>query len=208
MELLLCRCSSGKMEKAGVGVSLKLIHYRAGKNTVGRRAVLYLKTHTHKRAFRFFAEQLSFPVRRYMKEKDLASEEVCFCYVPRSYKSEETYGLDQAEQLCRALAACFDCDAVPLFYRIGTGDAAQKTLSAKAREDNMKERFEIDGHEWCKIAETVKCLFLVDDVITTGASVSACARLLKGRYEGETVAVSLARTPLLRRRRLEKGIKI
>lgn len=202
-ELLSCRCSSGRMEKAGVSESIKLIFYQGDKETVGRRSILHLKKNRTRRAFDFFAAQLSFPLQRYMRENNLGVDNVCFCYVPRSYKSDAHYGLDQAEQLCRSLSRQLGIPYVSLFYRVGTKEAEQKTLSAREREKNVKGRFAINECVWKRI-HSPKCIFLVDDVITTGASISVCTKLLRERYHGEIVAVSLAKTPLLRQKGLQK----
>lgn len=203
-ELLSCRCSSGRMEKAGVSESIKLIFYQREKETVGRRSVLYLKKNRNRRAFDFFATQLSFPLQRYMRENGLDVDDVCFCYVPRAHESDERYGLDQAEQLCRALARRFGVSVASIFLRTNVKEVEQKTLSAREREKNVKGRFAVNESVWSRL-HNPKCIFLVDDVITTGASISACAKLLKGRYQGEIVAVSLARTPLLRQKSIKKA---
>ena len=202
LELMQCRCSSARMEKAGMERSIKLMYYRGSRMTAGRRAILYMKKRRNLRAFAFFAEQLSFPILRYMEERSLSQEEVRFCYVPRSPKNETLYGLDQAEQLCRALAKRIGCETMPLFYRRGAG-AEQKKLSARERTQNVRGRFAVDGQ--VPIPPTVRCIFLVDDVITTGASIAACAVLLKDRFGGEVVGVSLARTPLLRKKASKKA---
>lgn len=204
MELLVCRCSSERMERAGMDVSIKLVYYRSDKATAGSRAILYLKRNRIKRAFAFFAEQLSFPIVRYMKENGLRVEEVCLCYLPRSYKNADVYGVDQAEQLCRAIGKRLGARVFPLFYRTNAKAEEQKKLSAKERERNVRGRFGVNEAALKRIAADTRCIFLVDDVITTGASISACAKLLKGRYDGEIVAVSLARTPLARRKSFKK----
>lgn len=203
LELMQCRCSSARMEKAGMERSIKLMYYRGSRMTAGRRAILYMKKRRNLRAFAFFAEQLSFPILRYMEERLLSIEEVCFCYVPRSPKNETIYGLDQAEQLCRALAKKTGCEALPLFYRRSAG-AEQKKLSARERAQNVRGRFGVDKDVLARIPKTVRCIFLVDDVITTGASIAACAVLLKENFGGEVVGVSLARTPLLRKKAPKK----
>lgn len=198
-ELLNCRCTSPRMERAGIAQSVKLVFYQSARDTVGRRSVLHLKRNKNLRAFAFFASQLSFPLNRLIAEKGLSAEKIRFCYVPRSYKSEESEGLDQAEYLCRAIAKRYGTVPTPLFRRSGVKEAEQKTLTAREREKNVRRLFEIDETVFKKIGDAT-CIVIVDDVITTGASLSACARLLKGRFSGEIVAVSLARTPLLRRR--------
>ena len=42
-ELLSCRCTSPRMERAGIVQSVKLVFYQSTKDTVGRRAVLHLR---------------------------------------------------------------------------------------------------------------------------------------------------------------------
>ena len=198
-ELLSCRCTSARMERAGIKQSLKLVFYQSEKDTVGRRSVLHLKRNKNLRAFEFFASQLAFPLSRLIAEKGLSASEIRFCYVPRSRKSESSQGLDQAECLCRAIAKRYGATPTPLFYRSGVKEAEQKTLSARERERNVKRLFVLDEAVFQKI-EDARCIVIVDDVITTGASVSACASLLKGKFSGEILSLSLARTPLLRRR--------
>lgn len=205
LELMQCRCSSARMEKAGIEQSIKLIYYRGSRMTAGRRAILYLKKRKSNRSFSFFGEQLAFPLRRYMKENGLRSEEVLFCYVPRGRRNADLYGLDQAERLCRALSAQVGCRTVPLFYRIRRDEREQKKLSAKERAQNVKNRFGIDRDVLSGIPSTVRCIFLVDDVITTGASIAACAVLLREHRGGAIVGVSLARTPLLRKKAPKKA---
>ena len=198
-ELLNCRCTSSRMERAGIKQSVKLVFYQSERDTVGRRSILHLKRNRNRRAFDFFAAQLAFPLNRLIAEKGFSAEEIRFCYVPRSHKSEESQGLDQAECLCRAIAKRYGTTPTPLLYRSGAEKAEQKTLSAREREKNVKRLFALDEAVFPKIGDA-RCIVIVDDVITTGASVSACASLLKGRFPGEILALSLARTPLLRRR--------
>lgn len=198
-ELLRCDCSTGRLEKAGIATSLKLVFYQGERDSVGKRSVLYLKRNRNRRAFDFFAEQLSFPIKRYLREKGIDEDKALFCYVPRAHKSAEAYGLDQADRLCRALSRRLGIPFAPLFCRSGVGSADQKTLTARERERNAQALFCVN-ERLLPILNEIACVILVDDVITTGASVSACARLLKNRYSGEIVAVSLARTPLARKR--------
>ena len=191
------------MERAGISAAIQLVYYRRGKTTVGSRAILYLKENRTRRAFSFFAEQLSFPIGRYMRERGFTPDEVCFCYLPRSHKNVDVYGVDQAEQLCRAVGKHLGAAVKPLFYRSGTGKQEQKHLSVGERERNAAGRFGVDEDVLVSLKGT-RCLFLVDDVVTTGASLSACAKLLDGNYHGEIVAVSLARTPLSGRTSVKK----
>ena len=197
-EMVLCRCYPPRMKKAGISEAIKLINYRSDRETAGRRAILYLKKHLNSRGFDFFAKQLSYPVKKHMDQNGLTSKDVAFCYVPRGEKNAAEFGLDQSEQLCRRLAACCGARFLPLLYRTGKRSAEQKKLSGKMRERNAENRFAVDGKVLTDLAG-VKCLFLVDDIITTGASLRSCAKAVSPVFDGTLVAVALARTPLRRR---------
>ncbi|MFT7687550.1 MAG: ComF family protein [Candidatus Azotimanducaceae bacterium] len=65
----------------------------------------------------------------------------------------------------------------------------QKTLSAFERATNIKQAFVIDG------SLKGESIGIVDDVITTTATVSELARILREHGAGDIQVVALARTP-------------
>lgn len=67
----------------------------------------------------------------------------------------------------------------------------QKELSAGARKRNVAGAFRV--HEKRSGALDNACVILVDDVLTTGATLSACARVLKAAGARTVLALVLAR---------------
>ncbi len=65
----------------------------------------------------------------------------------------------------------------------------QAGLSFRARQENVRGVFEVDRSERIRDVVTV----LVDDVMTTGATLSACARTLKRAGARRVIALTLAR---------------
>lgn len=198
-EMLACRCYPARMKKAGISDAIKLVSYRTDRETAGRRAILYMKKHLNGKGFDFFAEQLSYPVKKYMEEHGLSEEQVAFCHVPRGRGNLVKYGFDQSEQLCRRLAACCGAQAHALIFRTAKKDVEQKKLSAKERTENTENKFEVDEVLLRSLAGKVRCLFLLDDVMTTGASLRSCAKQIVPHYKDDIVAVAIARTPSGRR---------
>ena len=86
-----------------------------------------------------------------------------------------------------------------MIFRRSGRDAEQKKLSAQERAENAQNKFDVDKDVLSAFAGKVKCLFLVDDVITTGSSLCGCAKQLTPCFDGTVVAVAIARTPLGRR---------
>ena len=200
LEMLRCRCGGKLADAVGVTDCIKLVAYHKERETVGRRSVLYMKKHSNRVAVSFFAEQLSYPLRRYMDEHMLTFENVALCCVPRGRKSVDQYGFDHAEKLCVQLAKLVGVKALPqLLYRQSAKSREQKKLTAEERAKNAAGAFAVDDKLLAGL-EGVKCLFIVDDVITTGASIGGCVSLLRGSYNGPIVAVCIARTAMGRRK--------
>jgi ComF family protein len=67
--------------------------------------------------------------------------------------------------------------------------ATQTRLSAAARRRNMRGAFEVRAGEWIE----GRTLLLVDDVMTTGATVDECARALQGAGAAGVYVATLGR---------------
>lgn len=96
---------------------------------------------------------------------------VCVTYVPRRRSMVCRTGVDQAKLLARAVAKGLGIPCVSLLRRHGIS-RRQHDLTREARVENVRGKFRkttsLSGGE----------VLLVDDVITTGATVSECARVL------------------------------
>jgi len=75
----------------------------------------------------------------------------------------------------------------------------QSGLSSAARRKNVKDAFQYN-EKYLHIlgAEDMKHVVLVDDIYTTGSTLSACAQVLRQAGMADVSAVTLARTPIER----------
>ncbi len=108
--------------------------------------------------------------------EDLKREEVVvtrLTYVPLSDKKKRKRGFDQAELLAKELAKLIDVEAEKMFVRVVDGKT-QKFSSFKERYENIKGVYKLTDVKLDK-NDTV---LIVDDVITTGATMNYCAGLL------------------------------
>lgn len=81
-------------------------------------------------------------------------------------------GYDQARELARALGARLRVPVLPLLAR-PVATAAQTRLGAAARRQNVRAAFR------CRAGPLPSHVALVDDVMTTGATVHECADVLR-----------------------------
>lgn len=95
-------------------------------------------------------------------------------------------GFNQAMELARPLAAALDRPLLTAGIRRRQDTPAQSTLPAKARRSNLRRAFAVSGPVPARVA-------IVDDVVTTGATVEALARVLRAAGAKEVQVWALAR---------------
>lgn len=108
-------------------------------------------------------------------------------YVPLSEKKRRKRGFDQAELLAEELGKLLGIVVKRLFVK--NKDAkTQKFSNYKERQENMRGMYSLLG-ERLKKTDTI---LIVDDVITTGATVNYCAGLCKKKVK-DVYVCSIAR---------------
>jgi ComF family protein len=109
--------------------------------------------------------------------------------VPLHPARERQRGFNQATVLARALARAtgLPIDEHSLARRVHT-DRHRAGMDARARRESVAEAFEARQ----KLNSTRRVL-LIDDVFTTGATVSECAAVLKSAGVSEVYVLTVAR---------------
>jgi ComF family protein len=110
--------------------------------------------------------------------------------VPLHRARERERGFNQASVLARELSSLsrLPVDEHSVVRRIHT-ERHRAGMDAKARHQSVANAFTVRHPK--SIAG--KCVLLVDDVFTTGATVSACAAVLKEAGAGEMFVLTIAR---------------
>jgi len=107
------------------------------------------------------------------------------CWVPLSPRRRRRRGFDQAEVLARVLADLLGLPAVRALRR-RRDTAAQARLSGPLRRAALVGAFRARGR-------APPAVLLVDDVLTTGATASACAAALREAGADRVVVATAAR---------------
>ena len=166
-----CRCMPGFLKKDKALSLRRLFFYekkRAGEPQ--NRLVYYLKKNKSKRVSLFVARELSTLINAERARLDIKGEFILLG-VPRSRGAFFEHGFDQADMLCREVSALTGIEYCRALKRRRKG-REQKKLTAGERRKNIKNLIYLDDVE----AERMKgkTVVLIDDVVTTGASMSAC----------------------------------
>lgn len=159
---------------------------------VVRRFILCLKSKPYRMGLKFLATRLVDMIDE--KTKGTVAFD-CVCFVPRNRKGYLRYGFDQAESLAKEVSKLMGIPCVKLLINTGVA-GEQKRLGRAFRGQAAKARFAINPKAVANSRLAYKNAILVDDVVTTGASMGECARIIKEHGVKRVFGVFLAHTPI------------
>ena len=138
----------------------------------------------------FWNGQLSLPENSDLKDAVLIP-------IPLSRKRFRWRGFNQSEILAQELATAFN-SPVNLGLKRNRYSQPQAELSEKARIENIKNSFSWAGPESEKNEKNLenlegKTIILIDDVVTTGATLNEAALILKKAGAGKVYGLVLAK---------------
>lgn len=199
LEYSRCRCKPSFVSRLGVLDCVKLIPYERVRETVGKKSILAMKKRNCAALFHFFGEALAKTLRERLAESDKRAERILVTYLPRSAKGVNEYGFDQSRLLAKQVARELSADFACVFKRKRVFfSQEQKHLSASERRENMKSAFCLSQKDMLSLAQ-YDLVVIVDDVLTTGASLAGCISLLDKEQRGKVVCLTVGATPRQKR---------
>ena len=110
--------------------------------------------------------------------------------VPTTKHNVKKRGYNQAQMLASSLAKLIGAEAdFSILYRVKE-NSSQVELSAADRAKNIENSFIVQN----KAAVKGKTVLVVDDVLTTGATMSECAKMLKRAGANKVIGLTFANT--------------
>ncbi|MBQ9080053.1 MAG: ComF family protein [Clostridia bacterium] len=185
-----CRCMPDMLGDVGCAALVKLASYRAADlRGVINKIVNNNKRYKYNESFEFAARQLLPCIGRSLDERQTQAENVIVSFCPRSRRAYRQNGFDQAQMLAQYIAALggFTCERL-LSRRRRDSSQSQKKLGFEARATNVRGAIMLS----CDRTLEGKTVLLVDDVVTSGATMSACVSLLLGAGAAAVIGVCIA----------------
>lgn len=171
-----CDCMPKLLSRTGALCLRRLFFYdKENSRTAPMSTIFWLKHKKSKRIVHFVGEYLSKNIKDELKTLGYPENKDSFVvtFVPRSRRSRILYGFDQAELLAESFSKESGVRLVAAFRSLSKRQ--QKKLDARTRAENAKSSIALKNG----VDLRDKYVVLIDDVVTTGASMTACVRLLK-----------------------------
>ncbi len=178
-----CTCTGEYLARARIRRHIKLFRYKTDAlYPVANSLIYYLKRASCRRVLRFFTEQLVEAVRRHLPDY----REFFLCAAPRTPRERRRYGFDHSKALGRALARKLGIPYRACLTRARGAKRQKELTDPVSRLRNALSTVRL------RKRPPMRRALVLDDLVTTGATVVACARMLRKNGVREVVAVSLA----------------
>ena len=150
-----------------------------------RESILRFKFHNATHYTEIYGSLIAECVMEYLSDSyDLIT------WVPLSPKRLKKRGYDQAMLLAMSTALKMDDVAVELLVKHTDVPAQSGVGGAEKRRANISGAYRVSDEEFVR----GKRILLIDDITTTGSTLSECARMLKMAGVSKVVCATLART--------------
>ncbi len=184
-----CGCMTEELRRAGCAGFRKRVYYLHGTSAAVQNRILFrIKAHPAAGAVAFLTEELWEALSALMKEENLRSENTVLVYLPRSRKSAAVSGTDQGKRLAYGLSLRSGIPVADVIRRRRGRELQQKHLNYAMRRKNAKETYAVVKNATLH----GKIAILIDDIVTTGCTMAAGARLLRKIGAERVYALAIA----------------
>lgn len=180
-KLNMCNCSNDFLEAHYIKKSIKCFRYlNRNEPTPGNALIYSLKRDNRSDVLKRCADELECAIRNSVSNP----ENYIFTNVPRRKSAIVEHGIDHSSLLASELAKRFNVEYIPLLK--SNAKKPQKSLETADRFKNA------DFYIAKNIDLTGRAIIIVDDIITSGASMGKAASLIRSLGSREIIAASLA----------------
>ncbi len=172
------------------GRAMFLLYYEPSNfNNVESKLLFSLKDRGEERSVDFAARELADMIRRNVPFLDSVRDNSVIVWIPRRIGAVRRYGFDHMERVAKRLSYYLSVPSNLLLHR-RLFAFEQKNLSLAERKRNAHSTMTL-----VKGANLInKTVILIDDIITTGASLEAAASLLMNAGATQVISVVLCAT--------------
>ncbi len=186
MEAAICRCVPPALLVTGCYDYRKLVFYKKSNGENVMHNMIYgIKRSNNRSLAKLFAREML------ALDDSAITENAIVTYAPRAMRSVKKYGYDHAKMLAAYYAKLGGYEFKTLLRRkVSLSQKQQKLLNYKQRAKNVKGAFAVCNED----AISGKTVILIDDVVTSGATMGECTDTLYAAGAKNVICRSIAYT--------------
>lgn len=182
-----CLCADSAFDRSSVRRHVKLYRYLSDDpDAVGNQILYRLKKNDIATCFRFLGGRLAERVNALIAP----DESYVVSFIPRTPKRVEEHGFDQSARIAKELSVALGLPFLRPLKRRRRAKTQKALPSVAARGKNAADSLLLRNGAEEKLRG--KRVLLFDDIVTSGASMRAAAKLLRQGGAKEVIAVSVA----------------
>ncbi len=176
-----CTCSNEYLSSHYVKKLVKVFRYRQDADLPSNKLIYSLKADNRRDVLDFLSSELCEAIESSVENP----KECIFTNVPRRRREVAKFGIDHAELLAKSAAKHFSAT----YYQpiISKSKRPQKMTEGSERLKNARFQIKRRAKNLDK-----KRIIIIDDVVTTGASMSACAMLYRALGTKNIIGATLS----------------
>ncbi len=180
-----CWCGVPLDKESHITGEYHLVQYDKTANTVIKSLLYYMKNYNRDIVFKTIAKDMYNELYTRIDYNNLI-----IAYVPRSPANIRKYGHDQSLNIAKELGILTGLETAHVLVHEGSSN--QKKLGQTQRLKNAEKSYHIVNGAGKVLKD--KNVILVDDVLTTGATSTRCAGLLKQKGAKRVILFTVAKT--------------
>ena len=182
-----CTCLPSQIRESSKYGATWCVFYDNHSKLVANNLVFKLKREYNRGIITFFASEMAKNLKSLTIRNGINYKDAIITYAPRRKKGRYYYGFDHSKKLALSLGKILGVKVKRML--INKGKKAQKLLTKEKRRENA-----IVSYKTIKRLNIKdKTIFLVDDIITSGSTMKACADLLYNRGAKTVLPVAYAK---------------
>ncbi len=170
-----CECSTEFLAAHGINRAYKCFHYsKMDHKNASSRLIYSLKSTANRDVIRLCAKLLSDRIERQAAIDGFDISEYVITFAPRGGRSKRKFGDDHMKLAAGAAASNLNIPCRGMFKNVSSGEQKRKTAAERAESASLNVRIRRHGEDYARGAKFI----ILDDVLTTGATVYSCAEKL------------------------------
>lgn len=182
-----CTCLPDRIREINNSIATFGVFYTPSMSTPVNRLVYRLKRDYNFEVIRLCASIMYKKAIKLCAKHSIKFRSYIVTFPPRRKKSVIKYGYDHAQRLAKEFAKKMKIKMIPCLKNVGKKE--QKKLDKSERFFNASTSYEmLEG-----VDVEGKKIFIVDDVMTSGATINSCARILKENGAIDVIPITFAK---------------